>query len=269
MAAEFLFSDEFIKHLAKELDCSPKNIRRAISTYDSSEQATVVPKKTKVKKTGKQVTIKKKDDNEKHLCERVKRGKTEPCGKNAQNRLMVNGKEQWYCGPKSGNSGCFSVMLKQQANNNLSKQNDEDKEQKTTYKSLTGLKKNKKDSVTKSKDLLTKTIHTHDYKPRKVKTKGGETVYADPTTNIVFDRETKEAYGKYKNKKVIPLESEDIRRLESDGQKIRREDKDSESSDSEGSSSSEGDENKSSSNEASVSNSESDDSSESSVSLSE
>ena len=52
--------------------------------------------------------LNKEKKKELHFCQRVPRGKTDPCGKKAKNFADINGKIMWFCGTESG--GCYRII---------------------------------------------------------------------------------------------------------------------------------------------------------------
>lgn len=264
-----IFNSEFLEHLAAELGCEVSEIEKAIASFGEASPAPEpvkptrknVPPKPPVEKpkasTKKSNAIEKDDednseddvsegseagDGKKHTCDRIPRGKTDACGKNAKNCIEgEDGNVNWYCGTE--NSGCYkSILLGQKrqtkavASKPRGKQPPGKKEsakappakessKASTKKPSTNTDK-KSASDVKTKSLVHKVTKHQTLDVKKIKV-GEKVLWFDSQTRAVFDRDTKEAYailGK-DNKTIKPLTDEDIRLLEASGVPIRVEEK--------------------------------------------
>ena len=177
----------------------------------SSDSDSPPPKKTK------NVKSQKKGNSDVHKCDRIPRGKTEPCGKNAKNKVKSDG-THWYCGTEK--SGCYKAIMNA-VNKSNTKSAPKGKSKAPAPKTNAGRKSS---SDVKSKTLVDKLSKKSVINPRKIKI-GKETHYVDSETRILFDKVTKEAYGELsKDKKsVVPLSKKNIKFVEANGLKIREE----------------------------------------------
>lgn len=230
-----LFSKQFVRFLCKELDLDQTELRDVIEKYfkvsksnddmTSSESSVeeVKPKSKKSKTKSVKSTKKTKNvSDEKHTCERIPRGKSEPCGKNAKNEIEgLDGKLHWYCGTQKG--GCLkSIMgaIYRVKNKDVSK---------TTTKKVVNAKKpttnvgRKKVSDIKSKSLVHSVAKTQTLSCKKIRV-GGKKLYFDPQTRIMIDRKTKEAYGKLSDdgETILQLNDKDVRFCNTSNVKIRK-----------------------------------------------
>ena len=215
-----IFSMDFIGRLANELGIPQSKLLNAIESCSSKsfpEPAPVEPsQKTVPNKATKTTKVKTIQNNEKHTCERIPRAKTEPCGKNASRFIEIDGEKHWYCGTEK--SACFKSILT--AQNRVTK-STASKVPSSAPKG--GAKTNvdrAKESDIKSKSLADKITKKRKFNPVKT-TIGKEIHYVDRETKIAFDRTTKEAYGLFKDGKIVELEDAQIRILEANNSLIR------------------------------------------------
>ena len=121
--------EDLLNHLSKELEIDVDDITQAFETFTLSSPKSA-PKGSKAKVStvkGKVVTSKvnyattkpnTKVINKKvttvtkkgHECERIKKGQTEPCGKNALRSIKDDDGEHWYCGSEKS-AGCYKSEL--------------------------------------------------------------------------------------------------------------------------------------------------------------
>lgn len=171
------------------------------------------------------------NDGEKHTCVRVKRGQTEPCGKNAKNEYDG----QWYCGTEK--SGCYKCIIgaaaRKSANDNPSIKRTSGSSK--TSKSTGTLEDRKKNAAKKSQTLIQKVNESRILNIRKVEMSNGKSVFMEEETRILFNPKTKEAYGKLNKKQteIKKLSDENIRWLEANNHSIKQEESDDESEDEE------------------------------------
>jgi len=257
-----VFSTEFLEHLAAELGCETSDIEKAISSFGEAAPAPkpVKPARKRVPAKAKASAAKKKansssgsasqnesesesedskpsaseSDDEKHTCDRVPRGKTDPCGKNAKNKVDDEGSVFWYCGTER--SGCYkSILLAQKRQKKVaaSKPKGKAPAKKAPAPKTTTKPKAKKPTTnagrktasdTKSKSLVHKVTKRQKLDIKKVKV-GGKVLWVDSQSRVLFDRATQEAYGVLAkdNKTTEPLSEENIRWLEASGVAIRTE----------------------------------------------
>lgn len=200
------FLDNLVKHLSEQLDKPEEDIRNALDsvcTQTTSSASKPVKTTTKKETTTKKAPPAKKTTNvkvETHTCERVKRGKTEPCGNNAKNC----DDDVWYC------NACYKVQIKKKetptAKNQKVKNNDTKKDKKVC-------------------DLLDTLTKKQQIRMKNKTVNGVEYLYS-PDENILFDKKHN-AVGLYDEKKKIklPLTKDKIRWCETHNLDVVREKK--------------------------------------------
>lgn len=246
-----MLSTEFIEHLASELDCEVSEIENAISSFvlkssnPKSKIKPVEPSRKKIppkEKPSKPTSddsdnddSDKSEDDKKHTCDRIPRGKSESCGKNAKNKLEEDGVVNWYCGTE--NSGCYkSILLGQKRQTKAgaskpkpppSKKDGPAKKDAPGKKEAPGKKAPpaKKDAVSKKKEsdvkaasLISKVAKNKALNIKKIKVKG-ELLWMDEKNRLLFNKDSNKAYGVL-NKDGVTIEKltkENIRFLEANG----------------------------------------------------
>jgi len=186
------FQTRLVKHLSSELNCKSTDVTKALNTFTTP---TKVQKKTPVV--------------EKHTCERVPRGHDEPCGKRAKNEIeLTDGTKHWFCGTlKSGCSKSVWNTIEKEKQNKAAESIF--KETIVAKKSTNTGKDRKKKADKKTESFLKKKkiVRENKLQCKKIKTKTNGAVYMDFTTRILFDQNTKEAYGILgkDNDTILPL----------------------------------------------------------------
>lgn len=221
-----MFSDDFIQYLidSLELDRSVSEIKDIVNGYFVDEAPKTKPAKSlkkkskddeeedielpKRKEVSSSKTSKSSVQSSKKVCERVKRGKSEPCGVKATNSIVdEKGVEHWYCG--SEKTGCYKCMLGQEKkvkNKKVDKQIIAEKSE--TKKTVSSVKKpNILDAVAAKQ---------HTVNPKKYQTKTNGIVFLEMEQRILFDPETREAYGCLDddNDTILPLTKKQLGWLE-------------------------------------------------------
>ena len=206
------------KSSAKEAPPSKKQPAKedAPSKKSTTKEAAPPPKKSLTKEDTK--------TNEKHTCERVKKGQTEKCGKNAMRFIEDGNKKHWYCGTEK--AGCYLSEL------NIKTKKDSEKEAIPTNTKSTSTKKSSSVSKTntdrkllsenKSKSLVQTVIKQLDILPKKV---NGKTIHMEKVSRALVDPQSKEFYGilDEDNQTILPLDAKTIKMIESSGHTIRQE----------------------------------------------
>ncbi len=188
-------------------------------TEVQAPKLTLKPIKTTTPKTQKQT------------CDRVPKGKTDPCGKGAKRFINIDGKEMWYCGTE--NSGCFKTMLAESKKLDELKTLKQPKIKMTKPVDTTNLKSKVLENINANKPPLHfNKIKTSDDKliwvnkdPREIGTR---------KVRFVSNIDTKQIYGTYSaSEGISELNDEDCAYLERCGHAfVRKSDKkDSVSSD--------------------------------------
>lgn len=228
------FGSLLAAHLAKKLDVSIEDVTEALESFSpKSEPMVVSKKKTEPKKAVtpppkkqvKDAPVAKKTDKtvEKHLCERIKKGQSEKCGKNASKCIEEGKKKRWFCGTEKG--GCYHSELNILAKKESEKESVSKNAKSTATKKSSAPKTNedrKVSSEVKSKSLVQKVIKQLDILPKKV---NGKTLHMEKISRALIDPNTREFYGILDddNQTVLPLDSKTIKMVESAGHTIRQE----------------------------------------------
>lgn len=210
--------DEICEHFAEKLEVTKSAVKKAIKSFGESTDVSVSSSETEsvVKKPKKQV--RSSGDDEKHLCERIKRGQSEPCGKNAKRSIENDdGELAWYCGGEK--SGCYSIALKASKQTSL----PPEAKKSTDTSPLKTNEERKKYSDLKSKELLKKVNKKEEIKLMKVHSDKYGDIYIHKTTKVVFDSKKEEAYGVYdmSEDQINEIDDENIRWLEANSVKVR------------------------------------------------
>ena len=247
-----LFGSSLASHLAQKLDIPVEDVTEALESFlevTSTKKKEVVQKKTKdtappkkpvkaeappskkqakaevaAPPSKKPVKNEGAKTNEKHTCERIKKGQTEKCGKNAMRFIEDGNKKRWYCGTEK--AGCYLSEL------NVKAKKDSEKEaipantkSASTKKSSSAPKTNtdrKLLSENKSKSLVQTVIKQLDILPKKV---NGKTIHMEKGSRALIDPQTREFYGilDEDNQTILPLDAKTIKMIESAGHTIRQE----------------------------------------------
>lgn len=205
--------DKFVKEVSESFSCDEDEFRQIALKYIS---VSTKSKKSSEKEEDDTLSFIKKNAPSKKTspvssssvvkkCERIPRGKTEICGKNAKNKVDEGGEVKWYCGTEK--SGCYSSVLSAQG-----KKEKETREKKTTLIPPPIPKKNT--SEIKSQSLVHKIIQRE-----KITTRGvmvdGKKLFVNPDSRVLFNRDRK-AYGELAedDKTILPISDKNIRWLE-------------------------------------------------------
>lgn len=238
-----VFHPELVKHLAASVNVPQSKLMEAIEQYfngsdekksssSSSEDTNVVIEtKSEVAETS---TPKTRSYRQKHRCERIPNGKTTQCGKSAPRSLIVDGVEKWFCG--TSQAGCYRCMERaMMKNNSIQKTTTTDTQsEKIEKKEKKTEKKVKEKDVTpaerseeKVKSLIDRVVGKKK-QLRLIEMKiDDRKVYVDKEKKIVFDLNSGnyEALGAWDGEqdenKIIELNSEQIRYLDSMSLKVR------------------------------------------------
>lgn len=210
-----LFSKQLVNHLSNELDCDKEDVENALNSFLPSSKPEK-PVKEEVKKSSKNAT-----------CERIPRGRTDPCGKGAKNSLIdLEGVERWYCAP------CYKCAQnkiqrekEKNASETIAKEAPKPGKKKTTNSTQ---KERKKEADIKSEVLCRKVTRTNRINAKRYKTKNGTTVFMDRDTRILFEPaknkgDSPKAYAKLdEDEEIIDLEDKEIRFLEANNVTIKQ-----------------------------------------------
>ena len=233
-----LFGAALADHLAEVLDASVKDVTDALNSFNFSDENTKNGKVSNSKKDEKNVPNTNKNGStttknrvakptEKHTCERIKRGSTDACGKNALRSIGTGKNQKWFCGSEKG--GCYQAEInaaaKKDTENKAIAKNTKEVATKETVKSKTQTAKTnierKKVSDDKSKSLV------HDILKNMVvvkKTINGKEMHYEKTRRLAYDNDKQEFYGKLgSDGKIEPMSDDDVKWVESRGYTIRQE----------------------------------------------
>ena len=246
------FGKEFFDHLSETLDVDSEKIKEAFDCYSvdrvplskskakCSDVSTSKSKKvhepseeddTKkfIKSSVEKASSKKAASKSSHTCERIPRGKSEPCGKPAKNSIDVEGEEKWYCG--SEKVGCYHSVLssvskveKGNKAKKVSKANDSDEEKKPAKQVTKQPAKSPKKTQAeiKSQSLIHKIIKKDNIVTRTILVKGDK-LHIHPESRVLFRRDGV-AYGELHkdNVTILPISDSNVRWLESCNTKIEQ-----------------------------------------------
>jgi len=164
---------------------------------------------------------------EKHTCERIKRGQTDPCGKNATKSIGTGKQQKWFCGTDKG--GCYQAELNAEAKKNIEKKavgSNATKNKAPQSKSKVNVSKKTNEerkiiSDNKSKSLVHDVIGKLNINKKTI---NGEVMYIERTKRLLFDYENKEFYGVLDddNKTILPISDENVKWLEARNQYVRQ-----------------------------------------------
>lgn len=241
------FGSSLANHLASSLGVSVADATDALNSYlNESGEGDVNPTPPKTKKSTKEQPTKTKNEppkasestknsakakaakpGEKHSCERVKRGATEPCGKNAIRSIGTGKQQKWYCG--SEKSGCYQSEINAAARLKTEQKNITENTSAKGVKKAADTKKvsaktnedRKQQSDNKSKSLV------HDIIGNKLtvakRVIDNKQIFYEKSRMLAYDNDKKEFFGKYsdKFKTVSPMSDEDSKWIESNGYTVR------------------------------------------------
>jgi len=225
------FSEDFFVYLSQNTDKSPEDIKKLIDDFFTKKSKSIkklndesVDTKEFIKETKKSENKETKKKSEDHKCERLPRGKSDPCGKIARNSTEINGEMKWYCGTK--NSGCYHSIL--------SSTNKKEKNEKVKKSVPEKQSDPQKSSDIKTKSLIHKIIKTDKIYPKTITMENKSKLYIDPSSRVLFYRDGR-AYGilDKDDKTILDLTDDKIRWLESSGVKIEQKNKKVDSSEEE------------------------------------
>ena len=229
-----LFGTALADHLAEVLDTSVKDVTDALNSFNFGDENSKTKngkvtnnnsKKADAAKTTTKNRVAK--PAEKHTCERIKRGSTDACGKNALRSIGTGKNQKWFCGSEKG--GCYQAEInaaaKKETENKAIAKNTKEVATKETAKSKTQSAKTneerKKVSDDKSKSLV------HDVLKNMFvvkKTINGKEMHYEKTRRLAYDNDKQEFYGKLgSGGKIEPMTDDDVKWVESRGYTIRQE----------------------------------------------
>jgi hypothetical protein len=192
--------DKFFISTAKDSDSKKKNTEQKSLKKNNNSNEKDDTLSFIEKNKSKKEPVSKKDVASvvQHKCERIPRGKSEPCGKTAKNSIEVDGKLKWYCGTE--NAGCYHSIL---GSSNKKEKNE---------KSINPPKKAPED--VKSQSLIHKFVKKESIFTRSIMV-NGEKTHIHPDSRVLFRRNGK-AYGilDKDDKKVLPIDDKNARWLE-------------------------------------------------------
>ena len=222
--------NQLADHLATDLEVDREKLLESMVSFGTPKpkvvaKAVVTPKaKAKAPKSAEKVKVNEskssQDDNDESVPKPPKGGETKKpkskavtttpkcgwkinegkddekdCNKNAKLENEIDG--IYYCGTEA--SGHYKSALAKSSSKSAPKAKSKAKAVTPSPKTVTAVKKiTKRETFTLSKE-------TSDMGP----------VWLDKQTSLVFDKESELAYGVLKNKKVLPLDEENIRVAES------------------------------------------------------
>ena len=220
------FEDRLADHLSTELKVDVQDVLDAMNSFGINEKQSApskkkVPKsnevvKTSTKKAEPPKIVSQKKNAEVHTCERIKKGQTDECGKNAKRELKVNGVMMWLCG--ADKSGCYAAAVKSNIAKDIEIEVNEAKITKGTKKPAPKGVSSKADAA---KSLINK-ITPEDMKTATVKTSKGKLVY-ETTRRYLWDSSNNEFYGVLgdDNETIIDFKPEDIKWIEAHNHIVR------------------------------------------------
>jgi len=211
--------EKFLHLVAKEHDIDYSTLAATYDKFIASAEHKKIKKTTSTKK-GTPSTKGAKDAN--HTCERVLRGKTEPCGKKAKNSVVEDEEVHWYCGTEK--SGCYKCVLG--AANRAKVSTAKKGMERASTKKKGGNAQRLSEADIKSRALVNsvtgmKTLNIGAVRDKKTGTK----YYMESTRRFLVDRNTNSVYGKLsddKKFKVLALSQSDVKFLEGKGISIKK-----------------------------------------------
>lgn len=236
--------EDLLNHLSKELEIDVDDITQAFETFTISPSKGVTPKvKGKTVVTSKVTTTKPttkpntKVINKKvatvakkgHECERIKKGQTEPCGKNALRSINDDDGEHWYCGSEKS-SGCYkselNIRAALEAKANIKSDKTvtvKGKSQKAPVKNSADIAKNLLKSISQAKTLNVINVHSETH--GKLLMAKDSRALCEKDVMMSNGEMGTEFYGilDEDDETILPLDKTTIRMLESNGQNIRQE----------------------------------------------
>jgi len=202
-----VFTGNLVTHLATSLDVDVSDVEKALDSFTGAK--TIEKKKIpSLEKATVLDTSKPKKTDETHPCERVKKGKTDPCGKNSTHYIVVEGVNHYYCG---NTTGCYPIEMKARAKTELQAVKEE--KSKETKKKTSVPVENQSPISLINKIVQSKKL---DCVPKQLST--GETVFMEKTTRALFDKNTQECYGILgDDNTILPVNDKITRWVESQG----------------------------------------------------
>lgn len=228
-----MFTSALSAHIANELNVNVEDVTKAMNTFiiNSGQNTGVMSKETLLETTHVSVnTASSSKNSEKYPCCRIKRSKTEPCGKPSTKNID----DKWYCG--SMKSGCYSIMIKNSAKKSIDNERVStiSKTREVTAKPTTNIERSKI-SEKISNNLINKVIKKDTIITSSITNDDGELLHYELEYRILFDKNTCEAYGVLDedNNTVNELTDHNKRWLEAHNCKIRETKQDKVESDDE------------------------------------
>lgn len=234
------FERRLAQHLSSKLSVSINDVEEALNSFgidnldpisNKIEEKVIqkkrIPEKSDILLENEENFDKtKKKNDEQHLCERIKRGHDEACGKPAKRYLEINGKQKWLCGGEKSN--CYYAEKKLQTVSEMNKSTLVSKEI-TKKQPITNaaIKKNLTDNKAKSKEsvkaLIDRVIPESELNLKTIKTSKGETLCINMRNRALYDENTEEFYGILgdDNETILELNKETIRWAETSNFTVR------------------------------------------------
>lgn len=219
------FGKSLAKHLSSVLECDLEKVIKALDSWTGVGSSDVNTTGTTFTRKPLTQTKKKEASSEEHLCERMKRGKDEICGKNAKRSLERDGIVRWYCGGEK--SGCFAIENKAVAKKILTDDGvtkTSTRKQTASTRPTTNTERKERADLS-SKSLLTKIMGSaKKINAVSIETPSHGKIYYDKNTRVLFDNQTQEAYGilDKDNDTILPIDDDNLRWIEASNFSVRR-----------------------------------------------
>lgn len=189
------FQQSLVQHLSSQLNVPLCQVEEALDSFGKEVEKQTVKSEKKI-----ETPPASKSSSGNHLCSRIKRGHTLPCGNNA--RKHDEELDLWFCTP------CFKTHMKNKTT--------EVKKSKTKAKNEPPKKNQVPDllnKLTKNKQVI--------YTPLRI---GGESYLYNRENNIIADKETKKVLGVYdeETKSIADMTPQAIRWCETHNCEIAR-----------------------------------------------
>lgn len=214
------------EHLSNELNVDVDDVITALDKFTIGSSKAASSKTSKA--TTSKAPVKPSETKEgEHTCCRIKRGQTEPCGNIAKRSIG----DKWYC----DKSRCYAAVIKAESEKELLQEAGKPtKKARATVSSAPSSKAKVK--VGKAEDrkavadsesvnLIDKVNPKKKLIVKKYVTKSMGTVWYDPESRYLVDRDAKEIYGILgkDNDSIVDLELDDdqVRFIEASGFFIR------------------------------------------------
>lgn len=205
--------DGLVKHLSVQLGVPASDVAKALASYG-------LGKGEKNKITAKSIKKTKDDDSAQPTCEYVARGKENPCGKKASQK--IEGK--YYCGNYKEDGTATSHLKSVIANASKTKEPRKKPpvcpvdlpKKKILPKKVKGTLKNNLESSKEKTERLLKQVISEEYAALEIQRVGDRLM--DKNTRILFDSRN-HAYGKLGDDRetILPLDETDKTFLERHG----------------------------------------------------